>query len=243
MKQISVAVAFLLATAALPAQRAIPTGTLLPIRLGTTVDAAKAHPGQSVRATIMQDIPGTLIARNARVSGHIVHASAQSNGAAQIQIVFDTVDIQGRAIPIKSSLRALASFMEVGAAEAPDEGGDQAIPPSDSTYTQIGGEVVLRGGGPVWDGKRAVGQPTPYGVLAIPRDNPAGGCRGVVAENTQPQALWLFSTNACGLYGFRHLRIVHSGRTDPAGRIILASDKGKMVLHAGSGMLLRVLGP
>jgi hypothetical protein len=191
----------------------------------------------------MQDIPGTLIARNARVLGHIVHATAQNNGAAQIEIVFDTVDIQGRATPFKASLRALASFMEVGAAEAPDEGGDQAIPPVASTYTQIGGEAVFRGGGPVWDGKQAVGQPTPYGVLALPRANPGGGCRGIVGENTQPQALWLFSTDACGLYGFRHLRIVHAGRTDPAGKIILASDKGKLVVHAGSGMLLRVLGP
>ncbi len=242
MKQLWIAAAFLLAAIAMQAQSALPSGTLLPVRLDTTLYAAKAHPGQPVRATVMQNIPGTLIRRDARLLGHIVQATAPNKGPAQMEIVFDTVIIQGRAVAFKASLRALASFMEVGAAEAPDEGGDQAIPPVDSTFTQIGGEVVFRGGGPVWDGKKAVGKPTPYGVLALPRANPGSGCRGVIGENTQPQALWLFSTNACGLYGFSHLRIVHAGRTDPMGKIILASDKGKLVIHAGSGILLRVLG-
>ena len=243
MKQMWVAFGFLLATIATQAQSAIPSGTILPIRLDTTLNAAKAHSGQSVRATVIQDIPGTSISRNAKLFGHVMNAMAQNKNAAQIEIVFDSVEVKGRAIAVKASLRALASFMEVGAAEAPDEGGDQAIPPSASTYTQIGGEVVFRGGGPVWDGKRAVGKPTPYGVLGLPRANPAGGCRGVMGENRQPQALWVFSTNACGLYGFRHVRIVQTGRTEPIGKIILASDNGRLMLHAGSGMLLRVLGP
>jgi hypothetical protein len=52
----------------------------------------------------------------------------------------------------------------------------------------------------------------------------------------------LFSSNACGVYGFYNIGIEHGGRADPAGRIILASDNGKLNLNSQIGLLLRVQG-
>jgi hypothetical protein len=77
-------------------------------------------------------------------------------------------------------------------------------------------------------------------VLGMPRIQTGLGCRGVVSDANQPQAMWLFSTDACGVYGYANIRIEHAGRTDPAGTIVLVADNGRLKLQSGSGMLLRV---
>ena len=85
-----------------------------------------------------------------------------------------------------------------------------------------------------------MGEPTPYGVLGKLNSN--APCRGAIAGNDHPQALWLFSTDACGVYGFSGLSIEHAGRTNPVGNIVLASKAGKLNIMSGSGLLLRVQG-
>jgi hypothetical protein len=65
-------------------------------------------------------------------------------------------------------------------------------------------------------------------------------CRGAVDGNDQPQALWVFSSDACGLYGFPHLKIANTGRTAHTGEIVLESERGEMKIRSGAGMLLRV---
>ena len=67
-----------------------------------------------------------------------------------------------------------------------------------------------------------------------------GGCRGAIADNDREQAVWLFSSSACGAYGFDDLKIIHAGRRDPVGQIILQSDKNVRLL-GGAGLLLRVM--
>jgi hypothetical protein len=132
-------------------------------------------------------------------------------------------------------------MMNIEYAQIPEFGPDRGTPENAWTTDQIGGEVVYRGGGPVANGLRAVGQPTPNGVLAQVSIKPGTDCRANVEGNDRPQALWLFSSDACGTYGFSDLTIVHAGRTNPVGQITFASEHGDVNIRTGSGILLRVI--
>ncbi|MGB7555269.1 MAG: hypothetical protein WBM04_12915, partial [Candidatus Korobacteraceae bacterium] len=105
----------------------------------------------------------------------------------------------------------------------------------------IGGDGVFRGDGTVVADGQVVGKSTIGGdttaKLIASRDR---GCGGATAGDDREQALWLFSPSACGTYGFADLKIIHAGRRDPVGQIILESDKNVHV-PGGSGLLLRVI--
>jgi len=116
------------------------------------------------------------------------------------------------------------------------------MPVEVATTQQIGGGDVYRGGGPVASGEAVLGQPTPCEILAVPRTRFGEPCRGAVDGNTQPQAMWLFSADACGVYGYSNIRIADAGRFDPAGNIALAADRGRLKLADGSAPPLRVQG-
>jgi len=119
----------------------------------------------------------------------------------------------------------------------------QPIPPSPPavwTTTQIGGrEAVYRGGGEVMTGDIVVGKPVAYGVLGKFRSYAGSQCAN--QGNDQEQALWLFATTACGIYGYRSITLAHAGMTDPVGQITLAS-KEDIQLYGGSGLLLVTTG-
>jgi hypothetical protein len=229
-----------------PAQSSIPAGTILPVRLETSIASEKAKPGEEIHAQIMQSVPltgGGKIRRGSQVIGHVKEAGAAASGqGGQITIVFDEVKSGRDKIPVTTNLRVIASLLEVDSAELYEYGGDRGTPPSAFVSTQIGGEMVYRGGGHVMNGRDVVGEPAPYGVLARVREVEDTKCRGAVDGNDAPQALWIFSTDACGVYGYRGMRIVHAGRTPPVGEILLAEENGNVHLRAGSAMLLRVVG-
>jgi hypothetical protein len=228
--------------AVLSAQSGVPAGTILPVSLDKSVNVRKVHPGEEVRAKVMQDIPGTSIRRGAEVIGRVVEANLSPGGLARLGIRFDSVRQHGQSIPVTTNLRALASFLEVEQAQVPEDMSSRGLTPETWTTQQIGGDQVYRGGGPVAVGIEPVGESTFYGVLGMPLAQHGQPCRGVVADANRPQAFWLFSTSACGVYGYAGVRIEHSGRTDPDGVIVLVRDGGDLNLRIGSGMLLRVHG-
>jgi hypothetical protein len=80
----------------------------------------------------------------------------------------------------------------------------------------------------------------PDGVLVRVSSRPGTKCRGEFYGNDRPQALWVFSSDACGLYDFPNITLAHAGRTSPLGEITLQSNKGNVNILAGSGILLRV---
>lgn len=222
------------------APAAIPQGTILPVRLNSSLYSSKAKPGEVVTAKIMQDVPlpnGEKIRAGSRVVGQVVDVSTDDPNAQRISLKFDQLIASGRAIPIRTVLRAVAGFETVVQAGIPTDGPVS----SPIATTQIGGDAAYTSGGEVDSADGAVvGKSVNNGVLDQANANQAKGCRGMIDDNKAPQAMWVFSSNACGAYGLTDLRIAHTGRTEPLGVIVLASAKGELKLTSGAGMLLRI---
>lgn len=222
----------------------IPPGTILPIRLGS-LSSEKAKQGDLIKARIMQDVPlenGSRLRAGSKVVGRIIAVNAASSGTrAALTMRFDTI-LQGKeSIPVVTHVRAMASTLEVESAQVPPIGPSESDVYDWLPTTQIGGEIVYGKWGDVFNGDRVVGRSVGGdAVLAQPNAQEGTKCQGPVEGNDRPQAFWVFSSDACGAYGFPQLMISHSGRTDPSGEIVLEAERGPVKIRSGSGMLLRV---
>src|ERR1700751_582339 len=227
------------------AQSLIPLGTVLPAQLNFSLNSRKCKPGETITARIMQDVPlpsGRKIRAGAKVVGHVVTVKAASAGQpAEITLRFDRLDFAHHFVPMSTSLKALASMMAVDDAQVPPSGPDRGTPWAWSTRNLVGGGGAYGEDGPVARGTEIVGKALAAGVLLPVKANPALGCRGEIAGNNQPQAFWVFSSSACGVYGITGVEITHAGRTFPVGEITLASKRGNLNIRSGSGMLLRAV--
>ena len=226
-------------------QTTIPAGTILPLRLNSALNSRKSKAGQAISARLMQDVPlarKSKIHAGAKVIGHLLEViPATATSGARISFQFDTLEVSKHKVPITTNLRALASMLEVEEAQIPQAGPDRGTSQNSWTTVQVGGDVVYRGGGPVARGLEVVGTPTSDGVLVRLRENPEGKCRGETDGNDRPQAMWIFSADACGAYGFSDLTIIEAGRSSsPPGQITLASTTGNFDIRSGSGILLRL---
>lgn len=226
------------------AQTSIPVGTILPAQLSSSLNSKKNKPGEKITARIMQDVPlpsGRKVRAGAKVVGHVVSVTAAQNGQpSEMTLRFDRLEFARRSVGMNTSLRALASMMEIEDAQIPPAGTDRGTTWAWTTRNLIGGEVAYGQGGPVVNGGDIVGHSLFGGVLVPAKASPESGCRGEVGGNMQPQAFWVFSSDACGVYGMADVQITHAGRTSPLGEITLASKTGNLNIGSGSGMLLRV---
>jgi hypothetical protein len=208
----------------------IPAGTIVPVTLNSSLRSDKSESGAAITATVMQDVPlvgGNTLRAGSKVTGHVIEAVTPGRGSdeSRISFQFDRIHLGNQTVPITANLRALASVMEVDAAQVPKSGGAEDFS-GDWSLVQIGGDQVSYGhGGPVMLGSRVVGKYTSQGVLT---------------GDTHPQALWLFSANASGTYGFGDVQIAHSGLTEPADEVTLTSNRKVLKVGKGSAMLLRV---
>jgi hypothetical protein len=209
-----------------------PAGTVLPVRLETTLRPGM-NPGTNIRATIMQDVPlpdGGKIPLGTKLSGHVVSASAN-----ELAIQFDSLKVKGSVIPVTASLRAIAAPLDVQDAETPKNLTERFNAPWDGDSNQIGGEVAYRDAD-LMDGVEPVGKALAGGgALGALRASPKG-----CSADPNVQALWVFSTTACGVYGDMDFIIAHNGKTAPVGQIVLRSADGVLV-RSGSGLMLRVV--
>jgi len=240
-------------TVPLPSERAaklpnaeIPSGTILPVRLNHGFSSKNSRPGQKLTARIMQDVPlpnNEKIPEGAKLSGTILSVERVANGSnGKISIRFDLLEFRGRKIPVVANLRAIAGFMEVQAAQTPEFSPGFGTPYSWANTRQIGGDEVYGVGGPVANQTSGtVGKGVFGGVLVHVRAQPESNCRGALDAEDRLQALWVFSSDACGVYGIEGVKIVHAGRTAPVGEITLAADHQDLLVRGASAMLLRVI--
>jgi hypothetical protein len=207
--------------------------------LSTTIRSDKSKAGEPIRARVMQDVPfpgGGKIARGQNLAGHIVQINP-----TEVTLTFDRLLLGKQNVPIRTSMRAMASMLAVQDAQIPtNSAGDRGNPPSMWNTQQIGGRDVVYGRpGDVLDGSEQVGKSLGDGsIFVMLRENLNGRCE---ADSKQLQAVWVFSSSACGAFGFGDLRVDHYGRTNPAGTIVLRSSSG-IDVRSGSGLLLRVIG-
>ena len=224
----------------------IPIGTILPARLNHGLSSRNAKPGQRVSARIMQEVPlpnRESIPEGAKLLGTIVSVErAGNNSGGKITLRFDTLEIHHRLIPVVASLRALAGFMEIQSAQTPEFSPGFGTPYNWANTRQIGGDEVYGVGGPVTNqNDERIGKGVYGGVLAHVRAQPGSGCRGALDSEDRLQALWAFSSDACGVYGIPGVKIAHAGRTEPVGEITLLAEQQDLLVRGASGMLLRVV--
>jgi hypothetical protein len=225
----------------------VAAGTILPVILRTSFSFQNSKPGEILRGQIAQTVPlpdGSKIRRGTRVEGHIVSVNPASSGnPAKIWLQFDKLYLEGQTISVVTNLRAIAGFMDVQDAQVPTETPMEGSPYDWLVTRQIGGDSVYGLDGPVMsarDTSKVIGKSVSDGVLVQVSSRAGTRCRGAVEGNDHPQAMWVFSGDACGTYGLESLRIAHSGRTDPKGTIVLTSESPKFKLRNGDGLLLRV---
>ncbi|HUI53053.1 MAG TPA: TrbI/VirB10 family protein [Terriglobales bacterium] len=222
----------------------IPPGTILPARLNQSFSSKNTKPGQLLTARIMQDVPlpnGQKIPAGSKLTGEITAVQSSGKGTPpRIELRFDTLLVRRQSIPITTSLRALAGFMEVQAAQTPEFSPGFGTPSTWITTQQIGGDEVFGVAGPVTNqNMEHVGIGVNDGVLVHVRARPDSKCRGAWDEEDRLQALWVFSADACGVYGLDDVEIAHAGTTDPAGAIVLTTQGKDLKLRAGDALLLR----
>jgi hypothetical protein len=222
----------------------IPPGTILPVRLGS-LSSDKSKKGEAIKARIMQDVPlenGSKLRAGSSVLGRVIDVTPATAGdKAMLALIFDTVVLRNKQrIPVRTHLRAIASTLEIQFAQTPTIGPGESDVYDWLSTTQVGGEIVYGKWGEVMNGDRVVGRSVYDGVLAHVNAREGTKCRGPIEGNDRAQAFWVFSSDACGAYGFSRVTISHAGRTDPRGEIVLVSERGPVKIRSGSGMLLRV---
>lgn len=218
----------------------IPAGTVIPVMLNTSLNAEKDSAGKKIEGKVMQDVPtplGFTISKNSRITGEVVSAGKSGDSDSTLVLKFNSIQDHGRTISLTAALIAVASMQSVSQAQSPISSNSDTQSASGWTTRQVGGDVVSRS-------QRKVGTPSGLtgtwledsSVLIKLTPNPDAGCPASPGYD-RAQAVWIFSSSACGTYDLGKARIASSGATPPLGNISLASE-GNLQIRGGSGWLL-----
>jgi hypothetical protein len=216
------------------------------VSLDRGLKAEDARKGELIELRVKQEVPlphGGKISVRSKLMGYIASTEKDTDGSGlNLSFRFDKLKLGDKTVPIVTSLRAMASYQAVRWSQMPQGGSDPGTPAGWGNTVLIGGDIRFGDGGKVRTAaKQVVGKGVRGGVLVHIRANPEGGCEGPVNGDDHPQALWVFSSGACGLYDLRGVTIRHNGRSAPLGEITLSFDKANQKLESGTGMLLRVV--
>jgi len=240
MKPALLLLLLLLSTLAVAQAQQIPPGTVVPVMLDTALDAGRTKSDRQIEGRVMQDVllyAKDKIKERSRIRGHIVNVTKPGASGAAITLKFDVISEGGRTIPITAALLAVASNAAVSEAQSPINVTSDRDPMTQWTTRQIGGDVVSRSQGKAGSKKGVTGTwlgGTSVAIKLTP--NPTSGCPSGPGYD-EMQAVWVFSSDACGVYGLRDIDIANSGKSSPLGDIVLKSDR-KLSIGPGSGWLL-----
>jgi len=234
------------AAEAQPVERSpIPQGTVLPARLDGGLSLKDARREQVIQAKTTQEVPlpSGSIPYKSTLTGAIMGIEHDTNGPGlRLTLKFQQLEYRNQSVRILTYLRAIASLRAVRNAQLPLAGPDAGTPSGWADTVQIGGDIRYGDGGLVRNrAKQKVGTGVRGGVLVQLHANPALGCDGSLNGEEAPQALWVFSSDACGVYDLRGVKITQTGKAPPEGYITLHFDKDDMKLESGTGMLLRIV--
>jgi hypothetical protein len=226
------------------AQNAILTApATLPVTFTKTISADHAKVGDPIEARTIQRVQlpeGGTIPSGTRVLGHVVSTNGFSydktpyavQKPSTLSVHFDSIQVNGQAVPLNVTVRAIATPIATMGAETPQAsdmdplatktliGGDQLIP-SQAEVRNMDGDVVAYN-------KRD-------GVYAhlIAR----GGCDGGNVE----VSVAMFSASACGAYGFANTTLVQTGSAAQPSTLTLVSTHGSPEIWKHTTALLEVL--
>jgi len=215
------------------------------VMLNNSLNSDKSKPGDKLSAKLEQDVTlpdGSTVKAGSEFFGHVVSASRGSGTTgARVVLVFDQIKMNGKRYPITTAARAVASMMAVFQARQPisSVAGD-AGSSWDYNTRQVGGDIVF-GRKDVRSNEGVVGvSPEPGWVVGVPRGNSGAGC--AAPDSKALQSFWVFSTNACGVYGDGEdeMQISRKPEDNENGQITLTSPK-RVQVRNGSALLLTVL--
>jgi hypothetical protein len=215
----------------------------LPIIFVNTVSANHSHRGDTLLAKTTQPVRltnGTIVPSGVRIIGRVDAASAfvddgtpyaqQKQGMLSIR--FDSLQLDGLAIPLNVTVRAMADPITSWDAREPQSSDLDSL----STVTQIGGDLL-----------------TPSQKEVISRDGDVVGynrggsvyahliARGHCDGSTVEVSVGIYSASACGLYGFTRISAQETGSASRPSILTLVSSRISPKLWKNSTALLEVL--
>ena len=221
-----------------------PDGTAIPVSFTHTIDARKEKQGNRITAKTMQLVlygPAESIAKGSLVLGHVVDVSyTGKDGPSTITIKFDRIVDKHRTVPICASVRAMANSIEAYDATAESTSLDSGSPMG---TTLVGGDHLWLGGKKIYATDHdIVGIRDRFGIFsrlepAESNDGTSAACGGIPTL----QSVAIFSSRACGLYGFSETQISSAGNTTPRGEIKLESNRYPVEIPSGSAALLQII--
>jgi len=218
----------------------LPPGTVIPVMLDTSLNASKGGSDKKITGRVMQKISlpsGIVIRERSQITGHIVSAGDAEGSESRIILKFDAIESAGQRFRVATALIALASMMRVSEAQTPINSTSNMDPMSQWTTRQIGGDIVYRGRGTAGSATGEVGRWVGgTSVLIKLTPNPEAGCP-TGAGYDREQAVWVFSSGACGTYGITNVKITNLGVPSSLGEISLTSQRN-IAIRGGSGWLL-----
>lgn len=236
--------------AAFARTRTLPTESILltapdtlPIEFTTNVSAKGSRAGSSFTAKTIQVVHlanGEVIPSGVKIIGHVVAATPfvydmtpyARQKAAVLSIHFDSIEVEGGAVPLYVMVRAMADPITSEDARTPI---NHDIDPSGATI-QIGGDKRYPWNTTVTNEDGDVVAYTRHGgVYAHLISSP--GCDGSSVEIS----VGIYSASACGLYGFDRTSAEERGSVSNPSTLTLVSTHDSPKIWNRSTALLEIL--